>query len=106
MQVVGAALLMSYSSMRFQTLQMAYHGPNIVASNLYTCLGISPQAGMVLAGCASTFPQLNCTHEEADDRVMFHVQNMSSCQLGSTSMMPLSGDTDVLVCLLYQFTVS
>ena len=41
-------------------------------------LGISPQAWMVSAGYASVFPQLNCTHEEADDRMMSHVQDMLS----------------------------
>ncbi|KAK5886569.1 hypothetical protein CesoFtcFv8_017591 [Champsocephalus esox] len=30
-------------------------------------LGISPQVWTVSAGCASPFPRLNCTHEEADD---------------------------------------
>ena len=69
-------------------------------------LGISPQAWMISAGYASVFPQLNCTHEEADDRMMFHVQDMLSRPSGPTSMTLLSGDTDVLVCLLYHFTVS
>ena len=36
-------------------------------------LAISPQAWMVSAGCASPFPRLNCTYEEADDRMTFHV---------------------------------
>lgn len=41
-------------------------------------LGISPQAWTVSAGCASPFPRLNCTHKEADDRMMFHVQDILS----------------------------
>ena len=69
-------------------------------------LGISPQAWIISAGYASVFPQLNCTHEEADDRMMFHVQDMLSRPSGPTSMTLLSGDTDVLVSLLYHFTVS
>ena len=85
---------------------MAYHALIIVASNLYTYLGISPQARIMSAGCASIFPQLNCTDEEADGKIMFHVQNMLRFQLGSTSMMQLSGYTDVLDYLLYQFTMS
>lgn len=28
------------------------------------------------AGCASPFPLLNCTHKEADHRMMFHVQSL------------------------------
>jgi len=61
---------------------------------------------MVSAGWASVFPQLNCIHEEADDKMTFHVQDILSRGSGSTSMTLLSGDTDVFVCLLYPFTVS
>ena len=46
------------------------------------------------------------THEEADDRMMFHVQDILSRQSGLTSMTLSSGDTDVFVCLLYHFTVN
>ena len=41
-------------------------------------LGISPQAWVVSAGHAALFPHLNCAHEEADDRMMFHVQDILS----------------------------
>ena len=61
---------------------------------------------MVSAGCASSFPQLNCTHEEADDRMMFHVQNILSHRLGPTSITLSSSDADVFVCLLYHITVN
>ena len=77
-----------------------YHG----SKPLY--LGISPQAWIVSAGCASVFPQLNCTHEEADDRMMFHIQDILSRRSGPTSMTLSSGDTDVFVCLLYHLTVN
>ena len=69
-------------------------------------LGISPQARIVSAGCASLFPRLNCTHEEADDRMVFHVQDILSRRSEPTSMTLSSGDTDVFVCLLYHFTVN
>ena len=69
-------------------------------------LGISPQSWFVSAGHASLFPRLNCTHEEADDRMMFHVQDISSHRSGPTSITLSSGDTDVFVCLLYHFTVN
>ncbi len=68
-------------------------------------LGISPQSWLVSAGHASLFPRLNCTHEEADDRMMFHVQDILSHCSGPTSITLSSGDTDVFVCLLYHFTV-
>ncbi len=69
-------------------------------------LGISPQAWLVSADSASLFPRLNCTHEEADDRMMFHVQDIVSHRSGPTSVMLSSGDTDIFVCLLYHFTVN
>ena len=69
-------------------------------------LGISPQSWFVSAGHASLFPRLNCTHEEADDRMMFHVQDILSHRSGPTSITLSSGDTDVFVCLLYHFTVN
>ena len=65
-------------------------------------LGISPRAWLVSAGSASLFPRLNCTHEEADDRMMFHVQDIVSHRSGPTSVTLSSGDTDVFVSLLYQ----
>lgn len=61
---------------------------------------------MVSAECASPFHRLNCTHEEADDRMMFHVQDILSHRSGPTSMTLSSGDTDVFVCLLYHITVN
>ena len=79
-------------------LTTSYRG----SKSLY--LGISLQAWIVSAGCAS--PQLNCKHEEADDRMMFHVQDILSRRSGPTSMTLSSGDTDVFVCLLYHFTVN
>ena len=69
-------------------------------------LGISPQSWFVSAGHASVFPRLNCTHEEADDRMIFHVQDIISHCSGPTSITLSSGDTDVFVCLLYHFTVN
>ena len=54
---------------------------------------------MVSAGYASVFPQLNSTHEEANVRMMFHVQDILSHPSGPTSMTLLSGDTDVLIFL-------
>ena len=69
--------------------------PIIVTPNLY----ILVYAWMVSAGYASVFPQLNSTHEEANVRMMFHVQDMLSRPSGPTSMTLLSGDTDVLMCL-------
>ena len=53
---------------------------------------------------STPFPRLNCTHEEADDRMMFHVQDILGHRTGSTSLTLSSGDTDVFVCLLYHIT--
>ena len=81
-------------------LKTNYHG----SKTLY--LGISPHAWIVSAGRALLFPRLNCTHEETDDRMMFHVQDILSHRTGPTSLTLLSGDTDVFVCLLYHITVN
>ena len=69
-------------------------------------LGISPKAWFVSAGRASPFPSLDCTHEEADDRMMFHVQYILCHEFGPTSITLSSGDTDVFVILLYHFVVT
>ena len=67
----------SISKSAFQAFYVEWLTTNYCGSKpLY--LGISPQAWMVLAECASVFPQLNCTHEEAHDRMMFHVQDILS----------------------------
>ena len=58
------------------------------------------------AGTATPFPRLDCTHAEADDRMMFHVQDILSQRSEPTTITLLSGDTDVFVCLLYHFTVN
>ena len=42
----------------------------------------------------------------ADDRMMFHVQDILSHRTGPTSLTLSSGDTDVFVCLLYHITVN
>ena len=81
-------------------LKTNYHG----SKTLYP--GISPHAWIVSAGRALLFPRLNCTHEEAVDRMMFHVQDILSHRTGPTSLTLLSGDTDVFVCLLYHITVN
>ena len=73
--------------------------------NLYTLIGISPQAWLVSAGYASLFPRLNWAHEEADHWMKFHVQDILSHWSGPTFMKLSSGDTDVFVCLLYHVTV-
>ena len=77
----------STSKSAFQAFYVGWLTTNYCGSKpLY--LGTSSQAWMVSAGCASVFPQLNCTHEEADDRMMFHVQDIFnlSRRSGPTSM--------------------
>ena len=95
----------SVSKTAFQAFYVEWLTTNYNGSKpLY--LGISPQAWVVSAGHAALFPRLNCTHEEADDRMMFHVQDILSHRSGPTSLTLLSGDTDVFVCLLYHITVN
>ena len=69
-------------------------------------LGIYPKTWLVSGGCASAFPRLDCTHEEADDRMMIHIQDILCHRSQATSITLLSGDTDVFVCLLYHFSTN
>ena len=69
-------------------------------------LGIHPKSWRVAAGHAHHFPLLDCTHEEADDRIMFHVQVILSDRSIPTSITVFSADTDVLVCLLYHLSTN
>ena len=95
----------SVSKTAFQAFYVEWLTTNYNGSKpLY--LGISPQAWVVSAGHAALFPRFNCTNEEADDRMMFHVQDILSHRSGPTSLMRLSGDRDVFVCLLYDITVN
>ena len=94
----------SISKSAFQAFYMKWLTTNYKDTKpLY--LGISPQSWLVSAGQASLFPGLN-SHEEADDRMMFHVQDILSHHSGPTSITLSSGDRDVFVCLLYHFTVN
>lgn len=95
----------SISKMAFQAFFVKWLASNYQGTKLLY-LGISPQAWVVSAECTSPFPQLNCSHEEADDRMMFHVQHILTHRTGPTSLSLLSGDTDVFVCLLYHITVN
>ncbi|CAB3997308.1 Hypothetical predicted protein [Paramuricea clavata] len=63
-------------------------------------LGISPKAWFMLAGRASPFPRLDCTHKEADDRMMFHVQYILGNKSDPTSITLSLDDTSVFVCLV------
>ena len=47
-------------------------------------------------------PALNCSHDEADDRIMYHLnQAVKTEEIAYAHV--VSGDTDILVCLMYHF---
>ena len=69
-------------------------------------LVIYSKTWLVSGGHASAFPRLDCTHEEADDRMMIHVQDILHHRSHATSITLLLGDTDVFVCLLYHFSTN
>ena len=69
--------LSSISKTFFQAFYFEWLSTNSKESKpLY--LGISPQAWLVSAGCASPFPILNWTHKEADNRMMILVKDVLS----------------------------
>ena len=93
-------------------LLVVYHQQNCVPGIL-SCVVITDYqnskpvyfgAWLVSAGCASSFPRLNCTSKEADDRMMFHVQDILSHWSGPTSMTRSLGDTDVFVCVILYYS--
>ena len=64
--------------------------------DLTTCLKL--HNGIVQSLCL-----LKCNHEEADDRIMYHVNHTVAID-NFTRMIVVSADTDVLVCLMYHFS--
>ena len=71
--------------------------PQFQVENCQT--SISPEAWVVCQQeSALPFPQLNWTHdhEETDDKMLFHMQNILSTQSGPTSIAVSAGDKDVL----------
>ncbi len=95
----------SISKTAFQAFYVEWLAANYQGSKpLY--LGIYPKSWLVLSGHASPFPRLDCMHEEADDRMMFHIQDILCHRSGPTSITLFSGDTDVFVCLLYHFAIN
>lgn len=102
-QNVPVVLENFWSSSVSKTAFQKFYAEWLTTNYTGTKLGISPQAWMVSAGCA---PRLNSTHEEADDRMIFHVQDILCHRSGTTSLTLSSGDTDVFVCLLYHITVN
>ena len=48
-----------------------------------------------------TIPELSCSHEEADDRILFHIQHITNDRTDISSIVVATEDTDVIVSLLY-----
>ena len=46
---------------------------------------------------------LKCEHEEADDRIMYHISHAVKVDRYQRAVVALA-DTDVFLCLLYNFT--
>ncbi|KAG1714927.1 Thrombospondin-3b [Nymphon striatum] len=51
---------------------------------------------------AEDVPQLRCTHQEADDRLLLHIQH-ATCAESFKRVIVASAVTDVFICLLYYF---
>ena len=54
-------------------------------------------------GIVQSLHLLKCNHEEADDRIMYHVNHAVAID-NFTRMIVASADTDVPVCLMYHFS--
>ena len=67
-------------------------------------LDLPPQTWVVSARGALSFPLLNCTHEAADDIILFRMQYILSTQSGPTAItVSVAQVTQIClhVCLLY-----
>ena len=95
----------SISKTAFQAFYVEWLTTNY-QGNKALYLGISPKSWLVSNGRASPFARLDCTHEEADDQMMFHIQDILCHQSDPTTITLLSGDTDVFVCLLYHISIN
>ena len=49
-------------------------------------------------------PALNCSHDEADDWIMYHLNQAAKTEEIACAHV-VSGDTDILVCLMYHFLI-
>ena len=77
-------------------------------SRLPLYLGGSHQSDLNMCMClqngvATDFPDLKCFHEEADDRIMYHINHAAKIDSFS-KVIVASGDTDVFISLLYHYT--
>ena len=90
----------AFQAFYVEWLTSNYHG------NKPLHLGIQPKSWRVSAGHVHHCPLLDCTHEEADDRIMFHIQVILSDRTSSTSVTVFSADTDVFICLLYHLSTN
>ena len=95
----------SVSKTSFQVFYVEWLTTNYKGSKVLY-LGISPKSWHVSNGHASPFARLDCTHEEADDRMMYHIQDILCHRTNPTTITLLSGDTDVFVSLLYHFSIN
>ena len=69
------------------------------------CLGgchKSDQNICILASITKAQPLLRCFHEEADDRIMYHLSHAVKTDKYRSGII-LSPDTDVLVCAIYKY---
>ena len=53
-----------------------------------------------------TIPELMCYHEEADDRIIYHVKHLVTDRNDVSSIVVAIEDTDIVVSLLYHFKTS
>ena len=88
----------AFQAFYVEWLTSNYHGNKPLHLGIHTW--------RVSAGHVHHFPLLDCTHEEADDRIMFHIQVILSDRASSTSVTVFSADTDVFICLLYHLSTN
>ena len=53
-----------------------------------------------------TIPELYCNHEEADDRILYHIQHLVNGRNCVSTIVVATEDTDIVVSLLCHFSTS
>ena len=75
----------------------------IQTANQYTWLEQILLTVLVLSNVRITVPELRCEHEEADNRIIFHLHYLVTKGHDVNTIVVAIEDTDVIVSLLYHY---
>ena len=68
----------------------------MAGADTFDCVQVQPNVSI-------TVPDLTCEHEEADDRIIFHLHYLVTQRHNISSFVVATDHTDVVVSLLYHY---